>query len=126
MLREAGCVPLLFFGIEAAKVALQSASKGPAFAGSSRLMEYPVWYLTAPILIPAVALPRAILAQFAVGAGILLADLMRRAHKAPVLSEWGSFSLFLVTLLVALVLIGSIVRVAIHCTAPDPTNSSSR
>lgn len=48
-------------------------------------MEYPVWlvpYLTAPMLIPAVALPHVIVAQFAVGAGILLADLVRRARRA--------------------------------------------
>lgn len=48
-------------------------------------MEYPVWYvpyLTAPMLIPAIAVPHVIVAQFAVGAGILLADLVHRARRA--------------------------------------------
>jgi cytochrome bd-type quinol oxidase subunit 1 len=47
-------------------------------------MEFPVWYvpfMTAPMLIPLVAVPHVIVAQFAVGAGILLADLVRRAHR---------------------------------------------
>jgi len=47
-------------------------------------MEFPFWYvpfLTAPMLIPLIAVPHVIVAQFAVGAGILLADLVRRAHR---------------------------------------------
>lgn len=47
-------------------------------------MEYPFWYvpfITAPMLIPVIAVPHVIVAQFAVGAGILLADLVRRAHR---------------------------------------------
>ena len=47
-------------------------------------MEFPIWYvpyLTAPMLIPLIAVPHVIVAQFAVGAGILLADLVRRAHR---------------------------------------------
>src|SRR5574341_383130 len=47
-------------------------------------MEFPFWYvpfLTSPMLIPLVAVPHVIVAQFAVGAGILLADLVRRAHR---------------------------------------------
>ncbi|HVO96338.1 MAG TPA: cytochrome ubiquinol oxidase subunit I, partial [Terriglobales bacterium] len=47
-------------------------------------MEFPVWfvpYLTAPMLIPLIAVPHVIVAQFAVGAGILLADLVRHAHR---------------------------------------------
>jgi hypothetical protein len=47
-------------------------------------MEFPVWYvpfITAPMLIPLIAVPHVIVAQFAVGAGILLADLVRRAHR---------------------------------------------
>ena len=47
-------------------------------------MEFPLWYvpfITAPMLIPLVAVPHVIVAQFAVGAGILLADLVRRAHR---------------------------------------------
>jgi cytochrome d ubiquinol oxidase subunit I len=47
-------------------------------------MEFPVWYvpyLTAPMLIPLIAVPHVIVAQFAVGAGILLADLVRRAYR---------------------------------------------
>jgi len=47
-------------------------------------MEFPVWYvpfITAPMLIPLVAVPHVIVAQFAVGAGILLADLVRRARR---------------------------------------------
>jgi len=47
-------------------------------------MEFPVWYvpyLTAPMLIPLVGVPHVIVAQFAVGAGILLADLVHRAHR---------------------------------------------
>jgi cytochrome bd ubiquinol oxidase subunit I len=47
-------------------------------------MEFPVWYvpyITAPMLIPMVGVPHVIVAQFAVGAGILLADLVRRAHR---------------------------------------------
>lgn len=47
-------------------------------------MEYPVWYvpyLTAPLLIPLVAIPHVIVAQFAVGGGFLLADLARRAYR---------------------------------------------
>lgn len=46
-------------------------------------MDYPVWYvpyLTAPMLIPLIAVPHVIVAQFAVGGGILLADLTRRAY----------------------------------------------
>ena len=46
-------------------------------------MDYPVWYvpyLTAPLLIPLIAVPHVIVAQFAVGGGILLADLTRRAY----------------------------------------------
>jgi cytochrome bd-type quinol oxidase subunit 1 len=47
-------------------------------------MEFPFWYvpfLTAPMLIPLIAVPHVIVAQFAVGSGILLADLARRAHR---------------------------------------------
>lgn len=47
-------------------------------------MEFPVWYvpfITAPMLIPLIAIPHVIVAQFAVGAGILLADLVRRARR---------------------------------------------
>ncbi len=47
-------------------------------------MEFPFWYvpfLTAPMLIPLIAVPHVIVAQFAVGAGILLADLVRRARR---------------------------------------------
>ncbi len=47
-------------------------------------MEFPVWYvpfITAPMLIPLIAVPHVIVAQLAVGAGILLADLVRRAHR---------------------------------------------
>jgi hypothetical protein len=47
-------------------------------------MEFPVRYvpfITAPMLIPLIAVPHVIVAQFAVGAGILLADLVRRAHR---------------------------------------------
>lgn len=47
-------------------------------------MEFPVWYvpfITAPMLIPLIAVPHVVVAQFAVGAGILLADLARRAHR---------------------------------------------
>ena len=47
-------------------------------------MEFPFWYvpfLTAPMLIPLIAVPHVIVAQFAVGAGILLADLVRRAYR---------------------------------------------
>jgi mono/diheme cytochrome c family protein len=46
-------------------------------------MDYPVWYvpyLTAPLLIPLIAVPHVIVAQFAVGGGVLLADLTRRAY----------------------------------------------
>jgi cytochrome bd ubiquinol oxidase subunit I len=48
-------------------------------------MEFPLWYvpfITAPMLIPLVAVPHVIVAQFAVGAGILLADLVRRARRS--------------------------------------------
>jgi cytochrome bd-type quinol oxidase subunit 1 len=47
-------------------------------------MDYPIWYvpyLTAPLLIPLIAVPHVIVAQFAVGGGILLADLTRRAYR---------------------------------------------
>jgi cytochrome bd-type quinol oxidase subunit 1 len=47
-------------------------------------MEYPAWYvpfLTAPMLIPLVAIPHVIVAQFAVGGGFLLAGLVRRAYR---------------------------------------------
>ena len=47
-------------------------------------MEFPVWYvpyITAPMLIPLVAVPHVIVAQFAVGVGIVLADLVRRARR---------------------------------------------
>lgn len=46
-------------------------------------MDYPVWhvpYLTAPMLIPLIAVPHVIVAQFAVGGGLLLADLTQRAY----------------------------------------------
>lgn len=49
-------------------------------------MDYPAWYvpfLTAPMLIPLVAVPHVIVAQFAVGGGFLLADLVRRAYRNP-------------------------------------------
>jgi len=48
-------------------------------------MDFPVWYvpyLTAPLLIPLIAVPHVIVAQFAVGGGFLLADLTRRAYGA--------------------------------------------
>ena len=47
-------------------------------------MEFPVWYvpyITAPMLIPLIAVPHVIVAQFAVGVGIVLADLVRRARR---------------------------------------------
>lgn len=47
-------------------------------------MDYPAWYvafITAPMLIPLVAIPHVIVAQFAVGGGFLLADLVRRAYR---------------------------------------------
>ena len=47
-------------------------------------MDYPAWYvpfITAPMLIPLVAIPHVIVAQFAVGGGFLLADLARRAYR---------------------------------------------
>jgi cytochrome bd-type quinol oxidase subunit 1 len=47
-------------------------------------MEYLRWYvpfLTAPMLIPLVAIPHVIVAQLAVGGGFLLADLTRRAYR---------------------------------------------
>lgn len=47
-------------------------------------MEYPVWfveYLTAPMLIPLIAIPHVIVAQFAVGGGIVLADMVRRCYR---------------------------------------------
>lgn len=47
-------------------------------------MDFPVWfvdYITAPILIPLVAIPHVITAQFAVGGGIILADLVQRAYR---------------------------------------------
>src|SRR5713226_270952 len=47
-------------------------------------MDYPAWYvpfITAPMLIPLVAIPHIIVAQFAVGGGFLLADLVRRAYR---------------------------------------------
>lgn len=47
-------------------------------------MDYPVWfvdYITAPLLIPLVAIPHVIVAQFAVGGGIVLADLVQRAYR---------------------------------------------
>jgi cytochrome bd-type quinol oxidase subunit 1 len=47
-------------------------------------MDYPIWYvpyLTAPLLIPLIAVPHVIVAQFAVGGGILLAELTRRAYR---------------------------------------------
>lgn len=46
-------------------------------------MDYPVWYVpyvTAPLLIPLIAVPHVIVAQFAVGGGILLAYLTHRAY----------------------------------------------
>lgn len=47
-------------------------------------MDFPVWYvplITAPMLIPLVAIPHVIVAQFAVGGGFLLADLVGRAYR---------------------------------------------
>lgn len=48
-------------------------------------MDYPAWYvpfLTAPMLIPLVAVPHVIVAQLAVGGGFLLADLVAQARRA--------------------------------------------
>ncbi len=47
-------------------------------------MDFPVWlveFLTAPMLIPAIAVPHVIVAMFAVGGGILLADGVARARR---------------------------------------------
>jgi len=47
-------------------------------------MDFPVWLveiLTAPMLIPAIAVPHVIVAMFAVGGGFLLADLVARARR---------------------------------------------
>jgi cytochrome bd-type quinol oxidase subunit 1 len=47
-------------------------------------MDFPVWlveFLTAPMLIPAVAVPHVIVAQFVVGGGFLLADAVHRARR---------------------------------------------
>ncbi len=47
-------------------------------------MDYPVWYVpffTAPMLIPLVAIPHVVVAQFAVGGGFLLADMVRRSYR---------------------------------------------
>lgn len=47
-------------------------------------MDFPVWlvdYLTAPMLIPTIAIPHVIVAQFAVGGGIVLADMVRRCYQ---------------------------------------------
>jgi cytochrome bd-type quinol oxidase subunit 1 len=47
-------------------------------------MDFPVWLvelLTAPMLIPAVAVPHVIVAMFVVGGGFLLADLVARARR---------------------------------------------
>jgi len=47
-------------------------------------LDFPVWlvdHVTAPMLIPAVAIPHVIVAMFAVGGGILLADLVARARR---------------------------------------------
>ncbi len=47
-------------------------------------MDFPVWYvpfLTAPMLIPLIAIPHVIVAQFAVGGGFLLADMVSVAHR---------------------------------------------
>jgi len=48
-------------------------------------VDFPVWfvdYVTAPLLIPLVAIPHVITAQFAVGGGIVLADLVQRAYRS--------------------------------------------
>lgn len=48
-------------------------------------MEYPSWYvplITTPMLIPLIAVVHVIVAQFAVGFGILVADLVKRAYQA--------------------------------------------
>ncbi len=47
-------------------------------------MEYPVWivpFLTSPMLIPLIAIPHVIVAQFAVGGGFLLADGVTWAYR---------------------------------------------
>lgn len=47
-------------------------------------MDFPAWfvdYLTAPMLIPTIAIPHVIVAQFAVGGGIVLADMVRRSYQ---------------------------------------------
>ena len=47
-------------------------------------MDYPVWwvpFLTAPMLIPLVAIPHVLVAQFAVGGGFLLADAVTAACR---------------------------------------------
>lgn len=93
-------------------------------------MEYPVWYvpfLTAPMLIPLIAVPHVIVAQFAVGAGILLADLVRRArrdHHAELLTYLHGLARFFV--LITLVF-GAVTGVGIWWTiglaSPETTSA---
>lgn len=93
-------------------------------------MEYPVWVvpvLTAPMLIPLVAIPHVIVAQFAVGGGFLLADGVTWAYRngrADVLAYLRDLTRFFVLLTIVF---GAITGVGIWwtigLTSPESTSA---
>jgi cytochrome d ubiquinol oxidase subunit I len=93
-------------------------------------MEYPVWvvpFLTAPMLIPLVAIPHVIVAQFAVGGGFLLADGVTWAYRhrrADVLAYLRDLARFFVLLTIVF---GAVTGVGIWwtigLTAPESTSA---
>ena len=93
-------------------------------------MEFPVWYvpyITAPMLIPLVAVPHVIVAQFAVGVGIVLADLVRRArrdHNAELLGYLRGLARFFILITVVF---GAVTGVGIWwtigLTSPETTSA---
>lgn len=93
-------------------------------------MEYPVWYvpyLTAPLLIPLVAIPHVIVAQFAVGAGFLLADMVRRAYRDKLVEVLGYLKRLARFFVLITVVFGAVSGVGIWwtigLTSPETTSA---
>lgn len=93
-------------------------------------MDYPAWYvafLTSPMLIPLIAIPHVIVAQFAVGGGILLADMVRRAYRdglAEVLEDLRGIARFFILLTIVFgAVTGLGIWWTIGLTSPETTSA---
>jgi cytochrome bd-type quinol oxidase subunit 1 len=93
-------------------------------------MEFPFWYvpfLTAPMLIPLIAMPHIILAQFAVGAGILLADPVRRAYRDHNIEALAYLRKLARTFILITIVFGAVTGVGIwwtiRLTSPETTSA---